>query len=128
MPLASMVIAPAAGRATDGFGGKYILLAGLPCFSVGMGLVIWVSSLSAGQFTFLPPLILAGIGLGCTFAPMTTVTMRRIDPRLAGAASGLLYSNRQLCGAFGSAIVGAVLQNRLATEVVRQAHEPVSDA
>src|SRR2546430_16056465 len=98
MSLTSMVIAPIAGRATDRFGGKYILLAGLSCFSVGMGLVIWVSSLSAGQFTFLPPLILAGVGLGCTFAPMTTVTMRRIDPRLAGAASGLLNSNRQLGG------------------------------
>src|SRR5207248_8550913 len=48
MSLVSMVVAPIAGRATDRFGGKYILLAGLSCFSVGMGLVIWVSSLSAG--------------------------------------------------------------------------------
>jgi hypothetical protein len=86
-----------------------------------MGLVILVSSLTAGEFTFLPPLVLAGVGLGCTFAPMTTVTMRRVDPRLAGAASGLLNSNRQLGGAFGSAIVGAILQNRLASELVSQA-------
>ena len=121
MSLTSIVVAPIAGRATDRFGGKYILLAGLSCFSVGMGLVIWVSSLSAGEFTYLPPLILAGVGLGCTFAPMTTVTMRRVAPRLAGAASGVLNSNRQLGGAFGSAIVGAILQNRLATELVSQA-------
>jgi hypothetical protein len=92
-----------------------------------MGLVIWVSSLSAGQFTFLPPLVLAGLGLGCTFAPMTTVTMHRIEPRLAGAASGLLNSNRQLGGAFGSAIVGAFLQNRLATELVSQAQVQASN-
>src|SRR5438105_13313264 len=118
MSLVSMVVAPIAGSATDRFGGKYILLAGLSCFSVGMGLVIWVSSLSAGQFTFLPPLVLAGIGLGCTFAPMTTVTMRRIDPRLAGAADGLLYSNRQPGGGFGSAIVGAFSPNRLASAPV----------
>src|SRR5207237_10513824 len=39
MSLTSMVIAPIAGRATDRFGGKYILLAGLTCFRVGMGLV-----------------------------------------------------------------------------------------
>src|SRR3989454_1823335 len=121
MSLTSMVIAPIAGRATDRFGGKYILLAGLTCFSVGMGLVIWVSSLSAGQFTFLPALLLAGVGLGCTFAPMTTVTMQRVNSRLAGAASGLLNTNRQLGGAFGSAVVGAILQNRLATELVNQA-------
>jgi len=121
MSLTSMVVAPIAGRATDRFGGKYILLAGLTFFGVGMGLVIWVSSLTADPFTFLPPLILAGLGIGCTFAPMTTVTMRRVEPQLAGAASGLLNSNRQLGGAFGSAIVGAILQNRLATELVSQA-------
>jgi EmrB/QacA subfamily drug resistance transporter len=121
MSLTSMLIAPIAGRATDRFGGKYILMAGLTCFSVGMGLVIVVSSLSAGEFTFLPPLILAGIGLGCTFAPMTTVTMQRVNPRLAGAASGLLNTTRQLGGAFGSAVVGAILQTRLASELVSQA-------
>ena len=121
MSLTSMLIAPISGRATDRFGGKYILMAGLTFFGVGMGMVIWVSSLSAGQFTFFPPLILAGIGLGCTFAPMTTVTMQRVNPRLAGAASGVLNTNRQLGGAFGSAVVGAILQNRLATELVSQA-------
>jgi len=86
-----------------------------------MGLVIWVASLSAGEFTFLPALLLAGIGLGCTFAPMATVTMQGVNPRLAGAASGLLNTNRQLGGAFGSAVVGAILQNRLASELVSQA-------
>ena len=121
MSLTSMLIAPVSGRATDRFGGKYILMVGLACFGVGMGLVIWVASLSAGEFTFLPALILAGIGLGCTFAPMATVTMQGVNPRLAGAASGLLNTNRQLGGAFGSAVVGAILQNRLATELVSQA-------
>jgi EmrB/QacA subfamily drug resistance transporter len=121
MPLTSMMIAPLSGRATDRFGGKYILMAGLTFFGVGMGLTVWLSSLSANEFTFLPSLVLAGIGLGCTFAPMTTVTMQQVNPRLAGAASGLLNSTRQLGGAFGSAVVGAVLQNRLASELVSQA-------
>jgi EmrB/QacA subfamily drug resistance transporter len=121
MPLTSMVVAPLSGRATDRFGGKYILMAGLTFFGVGMGLVIVLSSLNTGQFTYLPALILAGVGLGCTFAPMTTVTMQRVNPRLAGAASGLLNTNRQLGGAFGSAVVGAILQSRLATELVSQA-------
>ena len=121
MPLTSMLIAPLSGRATDRVGGKYILMFGLTCFAAGMGLVVWVSSLSAGQSTFILPLILAGIGLGCTFAPMTTVTMQRVNPRLAGAASGLLNAIRQLGGAFGSAVVGAILQTRLANELVSQA-------
>jgi hypothetical protein len=94
---------------------------GLTLFGIGMGLVIALSSLSSSEFSYILPLIVAGIGLGCTFAPMTTVTMRRVDPRLAGAASGILNTIRQLGGAFGSAIVGAILQNRLASELVSQA-------
>jgi len=83
--------------------------------------VVWVASLNSGESTFTLPLILAGVGLGCTFAPMTTVTMQRVNPRLAGAASGLLNTTRQLGGAFGSAVVGAILQTRLANELVSQA-------
>src|SRR5207248_1730971 len=104
MPLTSMLVAPLSGRATDRIGGKYILMFGLTCFAAGMGLVVWVASLNAGPSTFTLPLILAGIGLGCTFAPMTTVTMQRVNPQLAGAASGLLNTTRQLGGAFGSAV------------------------
>jgi hypothetical protein len=52
---------------------------------------------------------------------MTTVTMQRVNPRLAGAASGLLNTTRQLGGAFGSAVVGAILQTGLANELVSQA-------
>jgi len=121
MSLVSMVVAPISGRLTDRYGGKYILMIGLTLFGIGMGLVIALSALSSSELSYVLPLVIAGIGLGCTFAPMTTVTMRRVDPRMAGAASGILNTIRQLGGAFGSAIVGAILQNRLASELVSQA-------
>ena len=121
MSLVSMVVAPISGRLTDRYGGKYILMVGLTLFGIGMGLVIALSALSSSELSYVLPLVIAGIGLGCTFAPMTTVTMRRVDPRMAGAASGILNTIRQLGGAFGSAIVGAILQNRLASELVSQA-------
>src|SRR5207237_10506370 len=112
MPLTSMLVAPLSGRATDRIGGKYILMFGLTCFAAGMGLVVWVASLNAGQSTFTLPLILAGMGLGCTFAPMTTVTMQRVNPHLAGAASGLLTTTRWPGAAFGRAVVGGILRTR----------------
>ncbi|MDQ6691462.1 MAG: DHA2 family efflux MFS transporter permease subunit, partial [Candidatus Dormibacteraeota bacterium] len=120
MSLVSMVVAPISGRLTDRYGGKYILMIGLTLFGIGMGLVIALSALSSSELSYVFPLVIAGIGLGCTFAPMTTVTMRRVDPRMAGAASGILNTIRQLGGAFGSAIVGAILQTRLASELVSQ--------
>jgi hypothetical protein len=67
------------------------------------------------------PAIVAGAGMGMTFAPMTTVAMRNISPQMAGAASGVLNTTRQVGAAIGSAVVGALLQNRLAITLHDQA-------
>jgi EmrB/QacA subfamily drug resistance transporter len=114
MSIASMPLAPLAGRLADRIGGKYILLLGLSLFAIGMGIIDWRASIDSDWLTFLPGALVAGVGLGCTFAPMTTVAMRNIRPQVAGAASGIMNTTRQLGGAIGSAVVGAVLQNRLA--------------
>src|ERR1700686_265944 len=121
MSLVSMVVAPIAGRMSDRFGGKYILVAGLTFFAAGMGLVVLGISLNATQATFWGPAARAGLGLGMTFAPLTTVAMRNIRPQMAGAASGVLNTVRQVGGAIGSAVIGAVLQNRLGTQLHDQA-------
>ncbi len=117
MSLTSMVVAPWAGRFSDKIGGKYILMTGLTLFGLGMAYVAWVAGPSSTWTDFLPGLILAGVGVGCTFAPLVTVAMRRIEPQMAGAASGVFNTTRQVGGAVGSAVVGAVLQNRLATSL-----------
>ena len=121
MSLVSMCVAPVAGRMADRIGGKYILMTGLSLFAAGMGLVVYLVSLSATQATFLGPAALAGVGMGMTFAPLVTVAMRNVRPQVAGAASGVLNTVRQLGGVIGSAAVGAVLQNRLATQLHDQA-------
>src|SRR5205085_4098946 len=113
--LVAMVVAPWTGRLSDRIGGKYILLTGLVLFAAGMSLVDWRAAPDSTWLTFLPAFILAGFGMGCIFAPLNTVAMRNIEPRLAGAAAGVLNTTRQLGGVVGSAGVGAVLQNRLAT-------------
>jgi EmrB/QacA subfamily drug resistance transporter len=121
MSLTSMVTAPFAGRFADRIGGKYILAAGLSLFTIGVGFVMYVAGPDSTWLTFLPPAIIAGAGMGMTFAPMTTVAMRNISPRVAGAASGVLNTTRQLGAAIGSAVVGAILQNHLATDLHDQA-------
>jgi hypothetical protein len=63
----------------------------------------------------------AGFGLGCIFAPMTTVAMRNVDPRMAGAASGVLNTVRQVGQVIGVAAVGALLQNRLVSSIATEA-------
>ncbi len=121
MSLTSMVTAPFAGRLADRVGGKYILMPGLTLFTIGMGTMAFVAGPDSTWINFLAPAIVAGLGIGMTFAPMTTVAMRNIEPRVAGAASGVLNTIRQLGAAVGSAVVGALLQNQLATTLHNQA-------
>src|ERR1700737_2604777 len=124
MSLVSMVVAPIAGRMSDRFGGKYILVVGVFVFAIGFGTLTYVAGPDSTWITFLAPAIVAGAGMGMTFAPMTTVAMRNISPRMAGAASGVLNTTRQVGAAVGSAVVGALLQNRLCVTRHDQAGGP----
>jgi EmrB/QacA subfamily drug resistance transporter len=121
MSLTSMILAPFAGRLADRIGGKYILMTGVFVFAIGFGTLTFVAGPDSTWVNFLVPAIVAGAGMGLTFAPMTTVAMRNISPRMAGAASGVLNTTRQVGAAVGSAVVGALLQNNLATTLHSQA-------
>ena len=68
--LVMIVMAPFLGRLTDKTGGKWILVSGLTLFAVGMGWVLIAGTDSTWQ-DFLAPLIVAGLGMGGTFAPLT---------------------------------------------------------
>jgi EmrB/QacA subfamily drug resistance transporter len=119
--LVMIILAPIFGRLTDKIGGKYILLTGLTLFAVGMGWVVLIATAHSAWYDFLAPLIVAGLGMGGTFAPMTTTAMRDVDPRMAGAASGVLNTTRQVGSVIGTAAVGALLQNRLVSSLTSQA-------
>ncbi|HLJ66966.1 MAG TPA: DHA2 family efflux MFS transporter permease subunit [Chloroflexota bacterium] len=121
MALTSTFVAPFAGRMVDRVGGKWILTLGLTLFAIGFGMVIAFASLNSQGLSFTLPLILAGIGMGCTFAPLTTLAMQNVPPASAGAASGFLNTMRQVGGAVGSSVIGAVLQYRLSIDLHSQA-------
>ena len=117
MSIISMFIAPFAGRFADKAFGKWILFCGVALFAGGMGILIASSHLGVSRVHLLPGLIVAGFGLGMTFAPLQTIAMRDIEPRMAGAASGLINTTRQLGGVIGLAAVGALLQSQLSAKL-----------
>jgi EmrB/QacA subfamily drug resistance transporter len=119
--LISLPAAPLAGRMTDKIGGKFILMSGLILFGAGMGWMALIAHPNSTWVSFLPALLVAGLGIGCIFAPLVTVAMRNVDPRLAGAASGVLNTIRQVGLVIGTAAVGALLQNRLVAAMSSQA-------
>ena len=113
LTLCLMLASPLAGRLTDRIGGRYILMAGFTLAAAGVAGEALVESVTSTSLTFAVPLALIGLGMGCIFAPVTTEAMREVPPALSGAASGMLNTSRQVGATIGTAVLGAVLQNRL---------------
>jgi len=119
--LALSAVAPVTGRLTDRVGGRPLLVGGLLFYALG---VIGVATLPGAHATaadFILPLIALGIGMGAAIAPATTEALRDVPGPLAASASGVLNTARQLGGALGAAVTGAVLQSRLATTLAAAA-------
>lgn len=121
MSLISMFVAPVAGRMADKFGGKWILFAGLTLWTVGLSIVLASAHPDSSRWHLLPGLLVAGFGLGMTFAPLQTIAMLNVNPHLAGAASGMITTTRQLGAVIGSAAVGALLQAQLSDQLTSTA-------
>jgi hypothetical protein len=82
-----------------------------------MGVLIASSHVGSSRLHPLPGLIVAGVGLGLTFAPLQTIAMPNVEPQMAGAASGMINTTRQLGGVIGAAAVGALLQAQLSSHL-----------
>ncbi len=73
--------------------------------------IAWLSQLSAGDAYFthvFGPLVLAGLGFGFSFVPMTIAGTADVPVHQAGLASGLINTTRQIGGALGLAIMATV--------------------
>ncbi|WP_446041987.1 DHA2 family efflux MFS transporter permease subunit [Streptomyces sp. SID1121] len=105
MPL---LVAPLAGILSDRVGGRPVVVAGLALQAVGLG---WFATVIAPDVSYgaqLPALILSGIGMGLYFAPAASLVMSSVRPAEQGIASGANNALREVGGALGIAILGAV--------------------
>ena len=111
-----MAIILSAGAASFGvtrFGFKPVLLCGLLFVAGGL---FWFSKVPAhgGGFAtdVLGPSVIAAIGLGLSFVPVTIAAVSGTDPHEAGLASGLVNTAQQVGGALGLAILATVANSR----------------
>jgi EmrB/QacA subfamily drug resistance transporter len=120
MSVVMIIFAPFLGKLTDRIGGKYILMSGLSLFAIGIGWLVLIAGTDSAWYVFLPALVVAGLGMAGTFAPLTTTAMREVQPALAGAASGVINTTRQVGSVIGTAAVGALLENRMVAALVSE--------
>ncbi|MGW3624231.1 DHA2 family efflux MFS transporter permease subunit [Streptomyces sp. NPDC000880] len=105
MPL---IVAPIAGYLSDKIGGRPVVATGLALQAVGLGLFAIVLEPGVSYAAQLPGLILGGVGMALYFAPAASVVMSSVRPAEQGIASGANNALREVGGALGVAVLGAV--------------------
>jgi EmrB/QacA subfamily drug resistance transporter len=116
MTILIILIAPIAGKLSDRIGGRWLMGGGMA--TLGVSLLLYQRiGLHSTFWTLLPSLILGGIGMAMTMSPMTSVAMASVPVDKAGVGSGVLNSFRQIGGALGIAVMGAILASYVAAPV-----------
>ncbi len=106
-----MLVAPLSGRLSDYIGSRWLLLGGLTIASIGLLTIVRLTNLDSTPYSLMPGFIVMGLGMGMTFPAMTNAVMLEVPPRIAGSASGVLNTVRNIGQVIGIAVLGTVLQS-----------------
>jgi len=110
-----LVISLIAGR----FGSHYLRARAAISAALLVTGMVWVQFIVANigdtidHWWFLPPLFIAGLGLGLGFSALFQAVLANVPPRDAGAGSGSLQAFQQVGGAVGVALIGQIFFSML---------------
>ena len=92
------------------------------CLAAGTGILLTdVALRGTVHFTTLClPLTLAGLGFGIAVVPVTAVALSVVPAEHSGMAAGATTTSRELGSVVGVAVLGAVVNDQLTTELVRR--------
>jgi MFS family permease len=69
---------------------------------------------SSSYWSFLGCILLLGVGMGCSFVPLTMTAVNGVAPHETGLASALLNTGQQVGGSIGLAAFGTVFAHAAA--------------
>ena len=93
------------------------------------GMLLFVRLQPGGDYVtdFLPGVMLASIGMGLTFVPVTLIATSGIPDSDAGLASGLYNTSQQIGGALGLAVLSTLSVNAADDTLANVGGEPTPD-
>lgn len=106
--LATAVSMFVVGRLSNRVDPRILITLGALMFAFAMWRLSMITGLS-GRTDFFWPLILRGVGLGCMFVPLTTITLAQLSIQELPQGTGLYNFFRQLGGSFGIAGIATLL-------------------
>ena len=121
LPLAVTIILSAgiASQLVTRLGFKPVLIAGMGFVAIGLFLFSGVSPDGSYVSDILPASVIAALGLGFSFVPVTIASQSGVMASDAGLASGLINTTQQIGGALGLAVLSTIATSR--TEHVLEA-------
>ena len=105
-------------------GAREVPLIGMPMAIAGMLLFMRLQPDSSYVTDLLPGILLASVGMGLTFVPITLIATSGIPHDDAGLASGLYNTSQQIGGALGLAILATLAVEATEETLVGLGREP----
>ncbi len=113
MPLIALFLAPVAGRWSDRFGPRPLLVGGMLLAAAGFAVMSQVG-IAPHPAQILGGMALIGVGMGLFSVPNSSAVMSSVPADRLGLASGLQATMRNLGIAGGAAAMTAVVSSRFA--------------
>jgi len=105
------------------YGPKLPLVIGPMIAAVGYALFILPSVAANYWVRFFPPVVILGLGMAITVAPLTTVVMSSVAQNRAGIASGVNNAVARSAGLVAIAVLGIVMLDVFSNELDRHLKE-----
>jgi MFS family permease len=108
MTLLIILVAPIAGKASDRIGSRGLMTVGMLLIAVQL---LYFSQLTAHEsfWSLLPALLVGGVGMAMTMTPSAAAATRAVPVDKAGVGAAVLNASRQVGGAMGIALMGAIV-------------------
>jgi EmrB/QacA subfamily drug resistance transporter len=117
MAAALMMAAPLGGVLTGRVESRYVIFASTLVAGIGIYFFSWLHPKSTALDIMIPLSIMA-FGMGFGMAQRTNIIASVVEPNEIGIASSILALARNIAGAFGIAIFGTILNNRIGTNIL----------
>jgi EmrB/QacA subfamily drug resistance transporter len=108
MTVLIILVAPFAGKYSDRVGSRWLMAGGMVLLAASLFIFSRLDA-SSDFWDLLPGLIVGGFGMALVMTPTTSAAMGSVPVDKAGVGSAVLNSMRQVGGALGIAVIGAII-------------------